>query len=74
MKTIARARRLGTALAIGHPYENTITVLEEMLPQLDSMGVRLVSVSDMIQHKRERNKTWQASLSRSQKDVKNSKP
>lgn len=74
MKTIARAKRLGTALAIGHPYQNTIAVLEEMLPQLDSMGVRLVSVSEMIHHKRERKKTWQASLSRSQKDVKNSKP
>jgi polysaccharide deacetylase 2 family uncharacterized protein YibQ len=74
MKTIARARKRGTALAIGHPYANTITVLEEMLPQLDSMGIRLVPVSEMIQHKRERKKTWQAYLSRSQKDVKNSKP
>ncbi len=74
MKTIARARKRGTALAIGHPYQNTVTVLEEMLPQLDSMGVRLVPVSEMIQHKRERRKTWQAYLSRSQKDVKNSKP
>jgi polysaccharide deacetylase 2 family uncharacterized protein YibQ len=74
MKTIARAKKLGTALAIGHPYKNTITVLEEMLPQLDSMGVRLVPVSEMVKHKRERQKTWQAYLSRSQKDVKNSKP
>ncbi len=73
MKTIAKARKFGTALAIGHPYQNTITVLEEMLPQLDSMGVRLVPVSEMIQHQRERQKTWQAYLSRSQKDVKNSK-
>ena len=74
MKTIARAKKLGTALAIGHPYQNTIAVLEEMLPQLDSMGVRLVPVSEMVKHKRERQKTWQAYLSRSQKDVKNSKP
>jgi polysaccharide deacetylase 2 family uncharacterized protein YibQ len=74
MKTIARAKKLGTALAIGHPYQNTIEVLEEMLPQLDSMGVRLVPVSEMVKHKRERQKTWQAYLSRSQKDVKNSKP
>ncbi len=73
IKTIARAKRTGTALAIGHPYKNTITVLEEMLPQLDELGVRLVSVSEMIKYKSERQTTWQAFLSHSQKDVKSSK-
>lgn len=73
IKTIARAKKTGTALAIGHPHENTITVLEEMLPQLEALGVRLVSVSEMIKYKSERQTTWQAFLSHSQKDVKSSK-
>jgi len=72
-KTIERAKRTGTALAIGHPYENTLTVLEEMLPQLENQGIRLVPVSEMIKYKSERQKTWQASLSHSPKDVKSSK-
>lgn len=74
MKTIERARRTGTALAIGHPYANTLAVLEEMLPELQNMGVRLVPVSEMIAYKRMRTHTWQASLSRSRQAVKNSKP
>jgi len=73
MKTIARAKKTGTALAIGHPHENTIAVLEEMLPQLEALGVRLVSVAEMIKYKSERQTTWQAFLSHSQKDVKSSK-
>ncbi len=74
MKTIERAKRTGTALAIGHPYASTLAVLEEMLPKLQSLGVRLVPVSDMIDYKRMRTQTWQASLSHSHRAVKNSKP
>jgi polysaccharide deacetylase 2 family uncharacterized protein YibQ len=74
LKTIERAKRTGTALAIGHPYTNTLAVLEEMLPKLHSMGVRLVTVSEMIDYKHMRTKTWQASLSRSHQVVKSSKP
>lgn len=73
MKTIAKAKRTGTALAIGHPNDATIAVLEEMLPQLEDFGVELVPVSEMIKYKSERQKTWQAFLSRSQKDAKSSK-
>lgn len=70
-KTIERARRTGTALAIGHPYETTISVLEEMLPELEHYKVRLVSVAEMIKLRRQRRDTWQAFLSRSHKAAKN---
>ena len=73
LKTVAKAKRTGTALAIGHPYDSTIAVLEEMLPQLEDMGVKLVPVSEMFKYKSERKKTWQAFLSHSQKDAKSSK-
>jgi len=70
-RTIEMARNHGTAVAIGHPYESTLEVLEEMLPKLEQLHVRLVPVSEMIKLKQERNNTWQASLSPLQKGVKN---
>jgi hypothetical protein len=45
---IAKARRNGRALAIGHPYPETFKVLEEELPQLARYGVRLVAPSQLI--------------------------
>jgi polysaccharide deacetylase 2 family uncharacterized protein YibQ len=68
------AKRYGTALAIGHPYLSTLKVLQEQLPILEQQGVKLVSVSELIQLQQE-STTWQASasLSLSPRDVKNSK-
>ena len=42
------ARRNGMALGIGHPYPETIAVLERQLPQLAFYGVTLVPVSELI--------------------------
>lgn len=47
-KLIKRAKRKGTALAIAHPKKITLTILEKWLPTLESQGVRLVSVSNLI--------------------------
>ena len=45
---IARAQRDERALAIGHPYPETLKVLEEELPRLAGYGVRLVPPSELI--------------------------
>ncbi len=45
---VRMARRTGSAIAIGHPYTETLDVLEEMLPQLIKNGVEVVRLSDLI--------------------------
>lgn len=70
-RMIQHARKTGTALAIGHPYKSTLSVLEERLPELESLGIRLVPVSEMIKLNKKRKNTWQASLSRSPRAAKN---
>jgi polysaccharide deacetylase 2 family uncharacterized protein YibQ len=47
-RLVALARRSGGALAIGHPYPETIEVLSEALPDLERFGVELVKPSELI--------------------------
>lgn len=47
-RLVALAKRSGGALAIGHPYPETIEVLGEALPQLTQLGVELVRPSELI--------------------------
>ena len=46
------ARKSGSAIAIGHPYTNTLAYLEMALPMLNDIGIKLVSASDLL-NKRE---------------------
>lgn len=46
MKVLARKR--GFVVAIGHPYENTLALLEEELPKLSDQGIELVSISELV--------------------------
>lgn len=71
------ARRKGSAIAIGHPYSETIQFLRQSLPSLASEGIDLVPVSNLIQWQQIwRRLAWQTppSSSLSHKAVKNSKP
>lgn len=72
-RLLALARRDGAALAIGHPYPETLAFLEHWLPTLPGQGVRLVPVAELIGLQREEVQTWQASLSPSPKAAKSLK-
>ncbi len=69
---LAVALKHGDALAIGHPYDETLAELETFLPQLAMHGVQLVPVSRMIEQRSPQ--LWQASLSPSPRAAKSSKP
>jgi len=74
MQLVRMAHRNGHAIGIGHPYPETLAVLEQQLPQLEGFGVRLVPVSQLIAHQEKRSEAlWQASLSPSPRGVKSSK-
>jgi len=47
-EAVRLARKHGKAIAIGHPYPETIQALAEALPEVSSLGVRLVRLSDVI--------------------------
>lgn len=46
MKRLATTR--GSVIAIGHPYTNTLELLERELPKLAEQGFELVSVSELV--------------------------
>jgi hypothetical protein len=47
----ALARRQGTAIAIGHPHDGTLTELTVWLDKLDSKGLVLVPVSTIVKER-----------------------
>ena len=53
-KLIKRAQRKGTALAIAHPKKMTLAILEKWLPELEAKGIKLVSVSTLINLQQEK--------------------
>ncbi|MCP3850406.1 MAG: divergent polysaccharide deacetylase family protein [Gammaproteobacteria bacterium] len=49
-RLIKLAKKKGSAVAIGHPFKETLDVLEEKIPQLKAEGIHLVPVSKLIYH------------------------
>ncbi len=45
---VRRAREEGSAVAIGHPYGVTLSVLEREMPSMESKGIKLVRVGDLV--------------------------
>ena len=46
LKSLARKR--GLAVAIGHPYPETLSFLEHAIPRLVEEGIELVPLSELI--------------------------
>lgn len=47
-EAVSIARKKGYAIAIGHPYPETIAALKEALPELEGSGVKIVRLSEVI--------------------------
>ena len=62
-RLIALARKRGSAIAIGHPYPETMTFLRKHLPDLGRAGIELRPVSDIIELRKPALRTaWQRSV------------
>ena len=78
-RLIKIAQRRGYATGIGHPYPETISVLQRLLPQLEQHGVKLVFATDLVNKyvnkplTQVRSTAWVESSSPSHKVAKNSK-
>ena len=47
-KAIEAAKTKGAAIAIGHPYRETVKVLKDLLPSIEENGIRLVTASEIV--------------------------
>ena len=47
-KAVALARKQGTVVIIGHPYSETLDVLEREMPRLKAQGVEWIPIRQMI--------------------------
>jgi hypothetical protein len=71
---LAAAKTNGSAIGIGHPYPETLTVLARRLPGLKKVGITLVKASVLVAIQNKREHLWRVSLSPLPKVAKSSKP
>lgn len=55
VQALALAVTKGQAVAIGHPYPETVAYLAEALPQLAKLGIKLVTASELLELRPQRN-------------------
>lgn len=60
-KLVAIAKRNGSALAICHPYPDTIEALDYLLSHLPDYGVELIKVSEFMKYRTGEKPQWQVS-------------
>lgn len=66
MRFLNHASKTGSAIAIAHPYPETLSFLGMALPQLAESDIELVSVSELIRWRQNRGKlAWQNQTSSS---------
>ena len=61
-RAIDIALNKGSVVVIAHPHPMTMDILEQAIPSLELAGVRLSSVPEVIQHRRNGNATRQPAL------------
>lgn len=44
------ARQKGQVIAIGHPFPETLTILERRMPELEQQGLRLTTLSELVRN------------------------
>lgn len=62
-RLIKKALKNGVAVGIGHPYPETLAILEKELPKLGAHNIKLLPVSQLVNRHLQRVKTWRAFLS-----------
>ncbi len=45
---LKKANKNGSAIGIGHPYKNTLTILSQLIPQLKDQNIKLVPASQLV--------------------------
>lgn len=67
-----KSREKGYSVAIGHPHQSTLTVLQKLIPENEDK-FHFMSLSQLINHKEEVLPSWSKYLSHLHQDSKNSK-